>query len=172
MRRLLLAAALVAVSGGAAHAGASMLLDEYNLEVYRGPDTARLAAGLTFGDVYGNGWWWFWGGRASWSQYLDDGPRIRAIGLGGTVGVGYHPERLVSPVAGLSLEKTFGTDSRIDAQSQVYVGARLRVTSDPTEYYAFTFAVYQQKVYAGSRFRDQNDTGIAILYSASRYAPR
>ena len=29
----------------------SGILDEYNLDVYRGAETARVAAGLTFGDV-------------------------------------------------------------------------------------------------------------------------
>ena len=169
-----LAVALLGIGAEAARAEVfgkrSGILDEYNLDVYRGAETARVAAGLTFGDLYDTGFWWFYGGRAAWTQYLDDAPKITGFALGGTVGIGCHPERTVSPVAGLNLEKPFG-DDRIAFQTQVYAGARVRL-GPAAEHYAFTFAVYRAAIQGSSGFGDQADTGIAVLYSAARLAPR
>jgi hypothetical protein len=170
-----LAIALLALGADAAQAGVfgkrSGILDEFNVDVYRGAETARVAGGLTFGDVFDTGFWWFYGGRAAWTQYLDDAPKVTGWALGGTIGVGCRPDRTVSPVAGLNLEKPFGTDDRISYQTQVYAGARIRLGSAP-EHFAFTFAVYRAAIQGSSGFGDKSDTGLAILYSASRLASR
>lgn len=170
----LLAIALLVFGADAARAEVfgkrSGILDEYNVDVYRGSDTARVAAGLTFGDVFDSGFWWFYGGRAAWTQYLDDSPKITGWALGGTVGIGARPDRTVSPVAGLNLELPFG-DDRISAQTQVYAGARVRLGSAP-EHFTFTFAIYRASIRGSSGFGDRSDTGLAILYSAARLASR
>jgi hypothetical protein len=170
----LLAIALFVLGADAAQAGVfgkrSGILDEYNVDVYAGADTARVAGGLTFGDVFDSGFWWFYGGRAAWTQYLDDAPKVTAWALGGTVGVGARPDRTVSPVAGLNLEKPFG-DDRLSFQTQVYAGARVRLGQDP-EHFAFTFAIYRASIQGSSGFGDKSDTGIAILYSAVRLVSR
>lgn len=171
----LLAIALSAFGAGAAQAGAfgerAGILDEFNVDVYRGDKTARVAAGVTFGDVFDSGFWWFYGGRAAWVQYLDDAPKVDGFALGGTIGIGCRPDRTVSPVAGLNLEKPFGTDGLISFQTQVYAGARVRLGRDP-EHFAFTFAIYRASIQGSSGFGDKSDTGLAILYSASRLASR
>lgn len=169
-----LAAALLLLGAGTARGEVfgkrSGILDEYNLDVYRGSDTAKVAGGLTFGDVFDTGFWWFYGGRAAWTRYLADGPKIDGFALGGTIGIGARADRTVSPVAGLNLEKPFG-DDRISFQTQVYAGARVRL-SPTREHYAFTFAVYRASVQGSAEFGDRTDTGIAVLYSAARFSSR
>jgi hypothetical protein len=170
----LLALVICALGAGTAEAGGfgkrNGILDEFNVDVYRGDKTARVMGGLTFGDVYDSGFWWFYGGRAGWARYLDDAPKVDGFALGGTIGIGCHPERTVSPVAGLNLEKPFGADE-ISFQTQVYAGARVRLGKNP-EHFAFTFAIYRAAIQGSSGFGDKSDTGLAILYSASRLASR
>ena len=146
-------------------------LDEFNADVYRGPETARVAFGLTFGDVHPSGYWWSYGARALWTQYLDDAPRVRGWGLGGVAGLGFRPERVVSPVTGIALDRVFGTDGYFDWQVAVHAGARVRVSKDLPEHYAITFALYHQSIFGTGGFPDQTDTGLAIFYSAATFEP-
>jgi len=168
---LVLALAPVAAQEAPAPGGRA-ILDEYNLDIFGGSDSSRVAAGLTLGNVLANGFWWSYGGRLSWVRFAERGPAIDGWGVGGTLGGGWHPERTVSPVGGLSAEKTFGTGGRMDFQTQVHAGARVRVTQDPHEYLAFTFAVYASNHFFGKGLPDESDVGIAVLFSTARYAAR
>ena len=167
-----LALSAPAAAGDAPGPGSAAILDEYNVDVYGGSDSSRVALGLSFGDVAPSGWWWAYGGRLSWAHYADKGPVIDGWGLGGTLTGGWRPDRVVSPVVGLSAEKTFGTGGKIDAQAHLHAGARIRVTPDPGEYLAITFAVFGSKHFFGNGLSDQSDVGIAVLFSTARFAGR
>lgn len=151
--------------------GGKGLLDEFNVDVQRGADTARVAAGLTFGDVHARGYWWSYGARLLWTQYLDRGPRVRGWGVGGVATLGYRPERWVSPVGGLALDRVFGTDGRFDWQTTVHAGARVRLSKGAAEHFTITFALYRQQIFGQGGFADRGDTGLAVLYSAAVFEP-
>jgi hypothetical protein len=152
--------------------GRRAILDEFNADVYGGSDSARVAAGLSFGSVARNGFWWSYGARASWAHFAGRGPVVDGWGLGGTLGCGWDPTRVVSPVAGLSLEKNFGTGGRIDFQALVHAGARVRLSPDTGEHVAVTFAVFASQQFAGKNDFDRDDVGIAVLFSTARLAAR
>ena len=50
---------------GTVAAHETYILDEYNIDVAGAPDSSRIAAGLSFGTAYTNGWWWTAGPRLS-----------------------------------------------------------------------------------------------------------
>jgi hypothetical protein len=152
--------------------GRQAILDEFNADVYGGSDSARVAAGLSFGSVARNGFWWSYGARASWVHFAGRGAVVDGWGLGGTLGCGWEPARVVSPVAGLSVEKTFGTGGRIDFQTLVHAGARVRISPDAGEHVAVTFAVFASQQFAGKNDFDRDDVGIAVLFSTARLAAR
>ena len=175
---LALSAAIAALSSNPAAAqeaaapGRPAILDEYNVDVYGGGNAARVAAGVTFGNVRADGFWWSYGGRVSWSRFVDGGPVLDGWGLGATAGGGWRPDRVVSPVVGIAAEKTFGTGGLIDFQTQVHGGARVRVTPDAHEYLAFTFALYGSRHFFGKGLPDKKELGIAVLFSTARFAAR
>jgi hypothetical protein len=147
------------------------LLDEYNVEVFGASDSDRIAAGLTFGTVYGNGWWWNAGPRLSWIRWNVDVPNQDGIGLGGTFGGGWHPEKTVSPYAAIALDRAFNVSEIFDWQMLVHVGARVKVTQDQREYFSMTFSVYEASTFGGDGPHG-SDFGIAVLYSAALFAKR
>jgi hypothetical protein len=147
------------------------LLDEYNIEAFGAADSDRIAAGLTFGTAYGNGWWWNAGPRLSWIRWNVDVPNQDGFGLGGTFGGGFHPEKTVSPYAALALDRVFNVSGIFDWQTTLNVGARVKVTQGPREYFSMTFSVYQASVFGGDGPHG-SDYGIAVLYSAALFAKR
>lgn len=177
--RLALAAAAFAVvaapSGAVAAeprtvaAHESFILDEYNVDVHGAPDSSRIAVGLSFGTVYDDGWWWTAGPRLSWVRWDVDVPQQTGFGVGGTFGAGWHPDRIVSPFAGFTLERDFSVGGLFEWQTLVQAGARVKVTTDPREHFTMTFALYRANVLAGDGPRG-GDTGIAVLYSAVLFA--
>ncbi|HEX4822920.1 MAG TPA: hypothetical protein VFV19_01270 [Candidatus Polarisedimenticolaceae bacterium] len=167
---LAMAAAVPARAAETVYAGVS-LLDEYNIDVMGAGDSARMAAGLSFGTAYPTGWWWTAGPRLSWVRWNVDMPRQDGIGAGGMFGMGYRPERTVSPFAAVALDRVFNVSSRFDWQSVIYAGARVKVTTDPREYFSMTFALYQSAVFGGNG-PSGSDYGIAVLYSAALFAKK
>jgi hypothetical protein len=99
----------------------------------------RIAAGLSFGTarqrlvVYG-------GTAFILLDWNVDVPEQYGFGVGGTFGVGWHPERTVSPYAALAIDRDFNVGDLFDWESLVYVGARVKVTQDPREHFTMTFA--------------------------------
>ena len=164
---------LAVLAATAAHAeqpssGVS-LLDEYNIDVFGAGDSNRIAAGLSFGTAYASGWWWTAGPRLSWVRWNVDMPRQDGIGAGGTFGTGFHPERTVSPFASVALDRVFNVSGRFDWQSILLAGARVKVTTDPREYFSMTFALYQAATFGGDG-PSGSDYGVAVLYSAALFA--
>jgi hypothetical protein len=180
LRRAVVAAALVGLAGRSALAQAepepgtvpasyTYVLDEYNLDVFGANDSSRIAAGLSFGTAYPDGWWWTAGPRIAFVRWNVDVPQQWGYGVGGTFGAGWHPDGTVSPFAGLALDRDFNVGGYFDWQTTVNAGARVKVTSDPREYFAMTFSVYHANVLGGSGPR-RGETGIAVLYSAVLFA--
>lgn len=165
------ARALAQAEPGTVAAHSEYLLDEYNIEVFGAPDSDRIAAGLTFGTSYGNGWWWNAGPRLSWIRWNVDAPNQDGMAVGGTFGAGFHPEKTVSPYAALALDRAFNVSGIFDWQTTLNVGARVKVTQDPREYFSMTFSVYQASVFGGDGPHG-TDYGIAVLYSAAFFAKR
>jgi hypothetical protein len=145
------------------------VLDEYNVEVFGAPDASRIAAGLTFGTAYANGWWWNAGPRIAWLRWNKDMPNQDGFGAGGTFGGGWHPEKIVSPYGAIALDRAFNVSGLFDWMAEVHVGARVRVTPDPREYFSMTFSVFQTSVFGGDG-KHGSDYGIAVLYSAALFA--
>jgi hypothetical protein len=154
-----------------ARAEGSFILDEYNVDTMGGPDSARVALGLSFGDGYGNGWWWNAGARASWLRWQVDVPTQKGLGLGGTFGGGYRPDRTVSPYAQLSLDRAFSVGGVMDWLTTLHAGARVRVTPDPREHFTMTFSIYRAQSIGGDG-PSKGDFGIAVLYSAALQAKK
>jgi len=148
---------------------ANFVLDEYNIEVFGGRDSSRIAGGLSFGTAYPNGWWWTAGPRLSVVRWQVDVPTKTGFGVGGAFGVGWHPEKTVSPYAGLTLDREFGVDGTFDWQTLIHAGVRVKVTRDPREHYTMTFSVFHAGVFGGDG-PGGGDSGIAVLYSAVLYA--
>jgi hypothetical protein len=145
------------------------LLDEYNIDVGGGQDSARLAAGLSFGTGYGNGWWWTAGARLMGLRWQVDCPTEKGYGVGGTFGGGWHPEKTVSPFASIALDRVWSVGSVIDSTATLQAGARVRVTPDPQQHFTMTFAIYQANGFGGNG-PSGSDYGIAVLYSAALFA--
>jgi hypothetical protein len=156
---------------GTVRAHQDFILDEYNIDVLGGGDDARVAVGLTFGNGFGNGWWWNGGARVSWLRWQVDVPTQKGFGLGGTVGGGFHPDRTVSPFAAFSLDRAFSLGGAADWVATVLAGARVRVTRDPHEYFSMTFGVYRASGFGGDG-PGGGDFGIAVLYSATLEAKK
>jgi len=152
-------------------ANETFILDEYNIDLFGASDSSRIAAGLSFGTAYANGWWWTAGPRLSYVGWSVDVPEQYGFGVGGAFGVGWHPERTVSPYAALAIDRDFNVGDLFDWETLVYVGARVKVTQDPREHFTMTFAAYHSVVFGGSS-PGGGDTGIAILYSAVLFARR
>jgi hypothetical protein len=175
---IVLLAALAALAAPRAHGqseaaptapGERFLLDEYNVEAFGASDSSRIAAGLTFGTAYAGGWWWNAGPRLSWVRWNVDVPRQDGIGAGGTFGGGWHPERTASPYAAIALDRVFNVSGLFDWQTVIHVGARIKLTPNPREYFSMTFSVYQAAVFGGDGPHG-SDYGIAVLYSAALFA--
>ena len=145
------------------------ILDEYNVDVFGGRDNARVALGLSFGNGFRNGWWWTGGARVSWLRWQVDVPTQKGFGIGGTIGGGYRPDKTVSPYGAVSLDRAFSFGGVADWVSTVLVGARVRVTADPHEYFSMTFAAYRADAFGGDG-PGGGDFGIAVLYSATLQA--
>jgi hypothetical protein len=154
---------------GASARRTTFILDEYNLDLFAGPHSDRIAGGLSFGTALTNGWWWTAGPRVAFVRWLVDVPRRTGFGVGGTFGAGWRPDRIVSPYAGLALDRDFHVSGTFDWQTVIHAGARIKVTRDPREHYTMTFSVYHADVFGGAGPRG-GDTGIAVLYSAVLYA--
>jgi hypothetical protein len=147
----------------------TFILDEYNIDVAGAPDSSRIAAGLGFGTAYSNGWWWTAGPRLSYVRWNVDVRQQYGFGAGGSFGVGLKPEKTVSPYAGITLDRDFNVGNVFDWQTNVYLGARVKVTPDPREHFTMTFALYYASVFGGDGPHG-GDTGIAVLYSAVLFA--
>ena len=145
------------------------ILDEYNVDLHGAPDSSRIAVGLSFGTVYDNGWWWTAGPRLSWVRWSVDVPQQTGFGAGGTFGAGWHPEKTVSPYAGIALDRDFSVGGEFDWQALVHAGARVKVTSNPREYFTMTFALFHGNVLGGDG-PGGGDTGLAVFYSAVLFA--
>jgi hypothetical protein len=154
---------------GTVAAHETYLLDEYNIDLAGASDSSRLAAGLGFGTAYTNGWWWTAGPRVSYVRWNVDVPQQYGLGVGGAFGTGWHPDRTVSPYAGLTLDREFNVGGTFDWQTMVSLGARVKVTRNPREYFSMTFAAYYAGVFGGDG-PGGGDVGIAVLYSAALYA--
>jgi len=159
----------MAAEAAASPSSGVFLLDEYNVDVFGGPDSSRIAVGLTFGTAYGNGWWWNAGPRLSWLRWNADVPKETGFGAGGTFGGGWHPEKTVSPYAALNLDRAFGMGDVYEWQTTFHAGARVKVTPDPREHFTMTFSIFQTSVFGGDGPHG-SDFGIAVLYSAALYA--
>jgi len=168
---LIPSAALAEQEPGTVAAHETFLLDEYNIDVSGAQDSSRIAAGLSFGTAYTNGWWWTAGPRLSYVRWGVDVPQQYGIGAGGAFGVGWKPEKTVSPYAGIALDRDFNVGGLFDWQSNVYLGARVNVTPDPREHITMTFALSYATVFGGDGPQG-NDLGIAVLYSAVLFAKR
>ena len=178
-RLRLLAAALAAVvtasaafaqqAPGAVAAHTTYLLDEYNIDVSGGQDSSRIAAGLGFGTAYANSFWWTAGPRLSWVRWNVDVPQQYGFGVGGSFGFGWNPEKTVSPYGAITLDRDFNVGDVFDWQTNVYFGARVKVTPDPREHFTMTFAVSYASVFGGNGPHG-GDVGIAVLYSAVLFA--
>lgn len=160
-----------AAEPGTVAAGNDFILDEYNVDVTGSSDTARLAAGLTFGNGYENGWWWNAGARVSWLRWQVDTPTEKGFGLGGVFGGGYRPDEVVSPYAQVALDRTFSLGGAADWIATVSAGARVRVTPDPREHFAMTFALVRAEGFGGGG-PGGGQIGIGVFYSAVLQAPR
>lgn len=145
------------------------VLDEYNIEAFGLGDSTRIAAGLTFGTAYAGGWWWNAGPRLSYIGWNADGLNEDGFGAGGTFGGGWDPEKTVSPYGAITLDRAFNVSGAFDWQSTVHMGARVKVTPDPREYFAMTFSVFQTSVFGGDGPHG-SELGIAVLYSAALFA--
>jgi hypothetical protein len=175
--RMAAALAVIAIPGGAARpaepgtvaAHDTFILDEYNIDVAGAADSSRIAAGLSFGTAYPNGWWWTAGPRVSFVRWSVDVPQQYGFGAGGAFGVGWRPERTVSPYASVALDRDFNVGGLFDWQTQIAIGARVNVTPDPREHVTMTFAIFQANVIGGDGPHG-GDFGIAVLYSAVLFA--
>jgi len=145
------------------------ILDEYNLDVFGARDSGRFAFGMGFGTAYSGGWWWTAGPRLSLVRWHADVPEQSGFGAGGTFGVGWRPENVVSPCAAIALDRDFGVDPTFEWQTLIHAGARVKVTQDPREYFTMTFSVFHANVFGGDGPHG-GDTGIAVLYSAVLFA--
>jgi len=154
---------------GTVAAQETYILDEYNVDVSSAADSSRLAAGLGFGTAYTNGWWWTAGPRVSYVRWSVDVPQQYGMGLGGAFGVGWRPEKTVSPYAGITLDRDWNVGGYFDWQSMVLLGARVKVTQDPREYFSMTFGAYYTGVFGGQG-PGGSDAGLAVLYSAALFA--
>lgn len=169
--------AIVAIPGGAfaqpepgaVAAHETFILDEYNIDVFGAADSGRIAAGLGFGTAYTNGWWWTAGPRLSYVSWGVDVPQQYGFGVGGAFGVGWHPEKTVSPYAGVALDRDFNVGNVFDWQTTVSLGARVKITRDPREHFTMTFSAYHADVFGGTGPHG-GDTGIAVFYSAVLFA--
>jgi len=161
--------AMVAIPSGAFAARDTFILDEYNIDVFGAADSSRIAAGLSFGTAYPNGWWWTAGPCLSYVRWNVDVPQQYGFGAGGAFGVGWRPEETVSPYAGIALDRDFNVGNVFDWQTTIYAGARVNVTQDPREHFTMTFSVYHADVFGGAGPHG-GDTGIAVLYSAVLFA--
>jgi len=160
---------VVPAEPGTVAARATFILDEYNIDVAGARDSSRIAAGLGFGTAYVNGWWWTAGPRLSYVRWSVDVPQQYGFGAGGSFGVGWRPERTVSPYASIALDRDFNVGDVFDWQSTLCIGARVKVTPDPREHFTMTFAVYEANAFGGDGPRG-DDVGIAVLYSAVLFA--
>lgn len=154
---------------GTVRAHQDFILDEYNVDAFGGRDNARVALGLSFGNGYGNGWWWTAGARVSWLRWQVAAPTQKGFGVGGTFGGGFRPDRIVSPFAASTIDRAFSLGGAADWIATILAGARVRVTADPREYFAMTFAAYRAQGFGGDG-RHGGDFGVAVLYSASLQA--
>jgi hypothetical protein len=161
----------VAISSGTVAAQTTYLLDEYNIDLAGAQDSSRIAAGLGFGTAYANGWWWTAGPRLSYVRWNVDVRQQYGFGVGGSFGFGYKPEKTVSPYAAITLDRDFNVGDVFDWQTNVYLGARVKVTPDPREHFTMTFALYYAGVFGGNGPHG-SDVGIAVLYSAVLFAKR
>src|SRR5262249_26896211 len=152
----------LAAGPATAEPGAPFLLDEYNVDVQAGSDSARVAAGLSFGDGDGNGIWWAGGARLAWERWQVDVPTVEGLGVGGVFGLGWRPEKVVSPYAGLALDRTFGLEGAADWIGTISAGARVRVTPDPSQHFAMTFAVVHASGFGGDGPHG-GDFGVAMF---------
>jgi len=143
-------------------------LDEYNVEVFfAGEDTARLAAGVTFGDVLRNGIYWCRGARVSLLQVPSPQGERNGFALGGVLVAGHRPERWVSPVASLWVDRPFGIGGRYGLETTVGIGARLRVSPKLPEHYAISASFIRNDLFGSGSVGDRTDYGIAVFYSTS-----
>jgi hypothetical protein len=147
------------------------LLDEYNVDVSGSSNAARVAAGLTFGNGYENGWWWNAGARVSWLRWQVDVPTEKGFGLGGLFGGGWRPDEVVSPYGQLALDRAFSLGGVADWIATVSAGARVRVTPDPREHFAMTFALVRTQGFGGDG-PGGGEFGLAVFYSAVLQAPK
>lgn len=141
------------------------VLDEYNLDLYGGGGTSKIAFGLTFGDVFENEVYLQVGPRLSWVDYRKDGPDEAAIAPGAYLAVGWRPGSWVSPIGIAGLDIPFGAGDRAKLQATLGAGARVRVSPDVREHFVLTFAVYHTRVLASGSQPDFGDTGIALLFA-------
>jgi hypothetical protein len=154
---------------GTVAAHATYLLDEYNIDVSGAQDSTRIAAGLGFGTAYPNGWWWTAGPRLSWVRWNVDVPQQYGFGAGGSFGFGWDPQKTASPYGAITLDRDFNVGGVFDWQTNLYFGARVKVTPDPREHFTMTFAVSYSSVFGGNGPHG-GDVGIAVLYSAVLFA--
>lgn len=145
------------------------VVDEYNIDVFAGPDSGRIAFGLGFGTEYGNGLWWTAGPRLAYVTWSADVPKEAGFGVGGVFGFGWRPDKTFSPYTGLALDRDFSVGGVFDWQATIHAGARMKVTHDEREYFTMTFSVYHANVFGGNGPAG-DDTGIALMYSAVLHA--
>jgi len=162
-------AASAQTESGAGAAHDTFILDEYNIDVQGAADSSRIAVGLGFGTAYTNGWWWTAGPRISFLSWSVDVPEEQGFGAGGAFGVGWHPDKMVSPYAGIALDRAFSVGGVFEWQGSVHAGARVKITQDPREHFTMTFSLFHANVFGGDGPHG-SDTGIAVLYSAVLYA--
>ncbi len=168
----LLALASAVPAAAAAPRPSGYTLDEYVVTVARTSGSFQLAAGLDFGGSFGRGYWWFGGGRLSWVQGESRGGTTDAAALGGVLGLGFRPERTVSPIARVGFDRWVGSDDAFRAQASLSAGARFRVSSRLDRHFAITFEAYRAALYGASGVPDEDDFGFLLGYSVAFHRKR
>lgn len=148
------------------------VLDEYNVDLYGGRGTSKIALGITFGDVFEDEVYLQVGPRLSWVDYRKDGPDEAAIAAGAHVAVGWRPGAWVSPIGILALDVPIGAGDRAKLQTTIGVGARVRVSPELREHFVLTFALFHTRVIASGAQPDFGDTGVALLFAPVLYDRR
>jgi hypothetical protein len=140
-------------------------VDEYSVTAGSAPGSRQVAAGLTLGDSFRQGFCFFGGGRLSWVQATRAGETSSGWGLGAIGGIGYHPARKYSPVATLAVDKLFGLDDTYRYKVTASTGVRIRVVQRVDPHYAISLLVFRSRLYGSDGIGDRSDFGVAAAWS-------
>lgn len=151
---------------------AGFTLDDYAVTVARTSSSFQTAFGLDFGSSLGRSYWWFGGGRLSWVQGESWGDVTNAGAVGGVLGLGFRPDRAISPIARLGYDRWLGNDDTFRSQTCLSAGARFRVSSRLDPHYAISVEAYRAELSRADGAPDEDGFGILIGYSVAFYRKR